>query len=157
MPKGVIGKLNSIIAGFIWSSRLDVRKRHWVAWSKVTLPKHEGGLGVRKFEELQVAFSVKQDWGLLKGTSLWSQVFSTKFLKGNHLLRSVIGGKSKCFKALVPFFEHVVMQSKMLVGRGDQADFLCDHWLEGGPLICRVEMRPSFFPKVSEVFVGSQW
>ena len=89
----------------------------------------------------------------MQGSSLWAQVFSAKFLKGKHILRCKTRGNSKCFKALKPFFEQVVLQS----GRGDQTNFWCDQWLGDGPLIWRLVAMPQYFPKVNEVFVDSQW
>ena len=47
----------------------------------------EGCLGLRMFDEVQSAFRMKQVWFLLKGSSLWAKVFSTKFLKGRSLIR----------------------------------------------------------------------
>ena len=56
----------------------------------MTRPKQEGGLGLRKFEEVQMAFRLKQVWNVLKGESLWAKVFASKFLKGKHILRCLI-------------------------------------------------------------------
>ena len=157
LPVGVIRKLNSFIASFIWSSKMGVKKRHWVSWRNITLPKEEGGLGLRKFEDIQGAFRLKQAWNVMKGDSLWAQVFSAKFLRGRHMLRCQGRSHFKYFEMLRPFFEKVVLNSKMLVGRGDSVDFWCDNWLLGGPLLSRVERVPMTYPKVADVLLGAQW
>ena len=59
IPKGIMSKLNSLIADFVWSSKLDSRKRHWVSFDNISKPKFEGGLGIRSFGELQSAFRIK--------------------------------------------------------------------------------------------------
>ena len=58
---------------------------------------------------------------------------------------------------LRPFFERVVLNFKILVGKGDCVDFWCDNWLQGGPLLNRMERAPVSFPKVAEVLLGAQW
>ena len=59
LPKGILERLNSLMASFIWSGKGGVRKRHWISWSDLTKPKQEGGLGIRKLEDVQAAFRLK--------------------------------------------------------------------------------------------------
>ena len=70
LPKGIISKVNSTMAAFFWSGKAGVRRKHWVSWKCITMPKDEGGLGLRKFEDVQSAFCMKQVWNLLLGNSL---------------------------------------------------------------------------------------
>ena len=60
LPRGIIAKLNSAMANFFWSGKLNVNKRHWCSWRDITMPKKEGGLGIRKFEDIQQSFRMKQ-------------------------------------------------------------------------------------------------
>ena len=74
--------------------------------------------------------------------------FSAKYLKGQHLLRNIRNVHPKCFRILIPWFEVVVANTKLLVGNGCTADFLCDNWLGTGPLLLRNSTVPLFFPKL---------
>ena len=123
LPKTIIPKLNSIMASFVWSNKLNTRRRHWVAWGKITLPKKERGLGLRKFEEVQSAFRMKQVWSILSGSSLWASMFKSKFLKRKSLLQCLGKSHAASFELLRPYFEKVVAFSRVLVGNGINVDF----------------------------------
>ena len=107
-----------MIAGFIWSSKVDERRRHWVALNQLSKPKAEGGLGIRRFEYIQAAFRVKQAWNILNGSSLWVKVFRNKFLRGKHLLSCGDLEGVRSFKFLKPWFEFVVSNSLVIIGNG---------------------------------------
>ena len=157
LPKGIISRMNSIMASFLWSGKANTRKRHWCSWKKITMPKEEGGLGFRKFEEVQQAFRMKQVWGLLNGRSLWAKFFVDKYCNKGHLLRSPRLSYSKAYRMLYPWFEEVVNNSLKLVGRGDEVDFWCDNWSQLGPLIHRASSAPLNFPYLSQVLVQGRW
>ena len=59
LPKGIIARLNAIMASFFWFGQQWVNKRHWRSWKNISMPKGEGGLGIRKFEEVQQTFRMK--------------------------------------------------------------------------------------------------
>lgn len=123
LPKGIISRMNSIMASFLWSGKANTRKRHWCSSKNITMPKEEGGLGFRKFEEVQQAFRMKQVFGLLNGKSLWAKFSMDKYCNKGHLLRSPRHSYSNVYRMLYPWFEEVVNNSLKLVGRGDEVDF----------------------------------
>ena len=123
-------------------------KRHLCSWDSVTLPYEEGGLGIRKFEDVQNSFRIKQVWNLLLNTSLWSNHFSTKYLKEHHLLRSTRNNHPKTLRILIPWFAIVVANTKFLIGNGNFADFWCDNWLGTSSLLSQ---------KLAEVLINGQW
>ena len=128
LPKGILARLKSIMASFLWSAKSGVKKRHWCSWNEISKPKEEGGLGIRKLEDVQKAFRIKQVWQLFQGTSLWSSLFAAKYLKQHHPLRNQSRCHSRAFTALAPFFEIIASNSQKLVGKGNSIDFWCDNW-----------------------------
>lgn len=70
MPKVVITKLNGLFAKFFWGEHDGKSKKHWRAWYKLCLLVEEGGIGVRKLEEVQRSLFLKFGWNLLTKESL---------------------------------------------------------------------------------------
>lgn len=53
-------------------------------WSKVTLPKYQGGLGSRDLSKMNTACLMKLGWDVRCGRgSLWCQVLRGKYGRGN--------------------------------------------------------------------------
>lgn len=58
----VIKKINSICANFAWKSKV-----HKMNWDDICKPKQEGGLGLRKIEDMEKAVTIKLIWKFLQG------------------------------------------------------------------------------------------
>ncbi|XP_035547430.1 uncharacterized protein LOC118348944 [Juglans regia] len=74
-PKALLGALNRLLSNFFWSFSDGKPKRKWVGWHKICTPVQEGGLGLRKLEEVQNALFMKFAWKFLSQQSLWSLFF----------------------------------------------------------------------------------
>lgn len=63
---------------FFWhnNTNKDDRNRHStiqaIAWENISLPKCEGGLGIKKPEDANASFVVKQDWKFLHNQTISS-------------------------------------------------------------------------------------
>ncbi|KAJ0878597.1 putative RNA-directed DNA polymerase [Helianthus annuus] len=76
-PKKVIKDLESIIKKFLWGGSSNVRKTHWVAWDRVTLPRKAGGLGLSKLADINAALLCKWVWRFKnEPDSLWVSVIN---------------------------------------------------------------------------------
>ncbi|GFS33832.1 hypothetical protein Acr_00g0030760 [Actinidia rufa] len=74
IPVGVREKVNQLCRNFLWSGKATVNKKPLVAWKEVTLPKHEGGLGIRNTKAWNKALISKTLWDIqAKKDSLWVQ------------------------------------------------------------------------------------
>lgn len=51
-PKGVIDKIHKILAKFLWSHICGIKRKHWVAWKTLCLPKEKGGLEFRFLHDI---------------------------------------------------------------------------------------------------------
>lgn len=74
LPKSVIKMIHRKMATFYWGDR-----HHWVAWSKITLPVEEGGLGLRDLNALQQAYQCRIWWLYHKQDTLWSRYMHAKY------------------------------------------------------------------------------
>ena len=74
IPTGVRKKITQLCRNFLWSGRATVNKKPLVAWKEVTLPRHEGGLGIRNSKAWNKALISKTLWDIqAKKDSLWVQ------------------------------------------------------------------------------------
>lgn len=59
MPKGVVKEIERIKAAFLWGSSGLKRKIHLVNWKDVTRRMEQGGLGLRRIDEMNEFLLVK--------------------------------------------------------------------------------------------------
>lgn len=75
-----LANLDKVSRSFLWRSNLEKRRQHLVSWSRVCLPKREGGLGIRSAKNMNKALIAKLGWRLLHYTkSLWARVVRCKY------------------------------------------------------------------------------
>ncbi|XP_069148302.1 uncharacterized protein [Solanum lycopersicum] len=70
-PKGV-QQIHKIFAKFFWSNSTGDRRKHWVAWDKMCLPKNEGSLGFRSLHDISKALLAKLWWNFRISRTRWS-------------------------------------------------------------------------------------
>ncbi|XP_022895288.1 uncharacterized protein LOC111409474 [Olea europaea var. sylvestris] len=52
VPKSIFKRLNSILSSFFWGEVNGRTRKKWCCWDKLCKPVVEGGIGVRKFEDV---------------------------------------------------------------------------------------------------------
>ncbi|XP_060210567.1 uncharacterized protein LOC132637503 [Lycium barbarum] len=93
-PSGVIKQLHKIFAKFFWCNTVGVKRKHWVAWDKLCLPKDEGGIGLRSLTDISNALFVKLWWNFRCGRSFWSSYMLNKYCKKWHPTMAIDRGGS---------------------------------------------------------------
>lgn len=54
--KKMLAKMDMKLKDFLWSNRHDkTRHMHVKAWDSICIPKGEGGLGIKKMEDMNIA------------------------------------------------------------------------------------------------------
>jgi len=85
LPKKVIRLIEQKLNWFLWSGR-DTKAHVKVAWSKLGVPKKEGGLGIKRIEIWNKASMLNHIWNLFtKVGSLWVAWINANRLKGRCL------------------------------------------------------------------------
>ncbi|KAG2696624.1 hypothetical protein I3760_07G066400 [Carya illinoinensis] len=134
VPKSVVKKINSILSTFFWGEKNGRAKAKWCAWSRMSKPVQEGGLGLRDFSELQRALHMKMAWHLLSTESLWSRFLLSKYGRG----------------------QHVSMLEVQRI-RDGLASFWFDRWFSNETLACMVESVMTLSITIKEVWIGDKW
>ncbi|GFY81235.1 hypothetical protein Acr_01g0010440 [Actinidia rufa] len=74
IPAGVRSKIIQLCRNFLWSGNCNSNKKPLIAWNEVTMPKSEGGLGIRNKKAWNKALLSKTLWDIqAKKDSLWVQ------------------------------------------------------------------------------------
>lgn len=72
LPMGCIRNIESLCSRFLWSGRIDKKGMAKIAWSQESLPKKEGGLGLRRFAAWNKILCLRLIWILFSNSgSLW--------------------------------------------------------------------------------------
>ncbi|XP_074318879.1 uncharacterized protein LOC141655711 [Silene latifolia] len=82
IPKSIINHIMAICRNFLWDGSPDYHRVPLVAWDKVTLPKKEGGLGIKKADVWNIATVGKLvNWIYCKADRLWNKWINYVYIK----------------------------------------------------------------------------
>ena len=140
LPKGVLKRIQSLFAKFLWGGSLDSNCIYNVAWSDCCFPKEEGGLGIRDLTEWNTAAILYQVWrlSLPSVSSLWLLWVHSCMLKRKHFWTAKIPYKCpwnlrKIFNMRSLALQYITFKVKV----GSLFNFWHDPWLTKPPLIVR--------------------
>jgi hypothetical protein len=89
-PSCVLKQLVRIQRNFLWGGGLEEKKLCWVKWDQVSLPKSQGGLGVKNLALFNAALLSKWKWRCLDDrNALWAELLSFRY---GHLPTKILGG-----------------------------------------------------------------
>lgn len=137
LPKAVIHELEKLASRYIWNGSTDHKPLALVSWKSVTLPKNEGGLGIRQLDAWNKAAVGKMLWKVInRQDCLWTKWVNSAYLKGRNIWQIAISPDypwswRKLLKLRTEFQRH----TKVLIGDGRQTSLFYDDWLDCGPLI----------------------
>ncbi|MCH86180.1 RNA-directed DNA polymerase (Reverse transcriptase) [Trifolium medium] len=133
IPKSCLYKIDKIQRAFIWGDGEEKKKMHLISWNKITMPKHCGGVGLRRLDYMNDACLMKMGWSLMVGEhSLWGQV-----LLGKHGREFETRGKltspndSALWKAIVRLWPKMEEFRCWNIGDGSRVNFWKDKWIDG--------------------------
>ncbi|KAL4586081.1 hypothetical protein LXL04_010712 [Taraxacum kok-saghyz] len=154
-PRKVLDCLEGIRRSFLWQGSSSERKIHWVAWSKIVLPKDRGGLGVGCLNVLNLAMLAKWVWRYRNednNNSLWLSCIKAwhniKAFDGKPIARASLKGKwwsiAKVQKELEEWNINFDGLMERKIGNGNNTHFWKDRWLEG-------EILKEIYPELYKV------
>ncbi|KAJ0604634.1 putative RNA-directed DNA polymerase [Helianthus annuus] len=83
LPKRIIYDLEDRMRRFLWAQGNNIKGKAKVNWSRVCLPKNEGGLGIRKLHDMNNALMVAHIWSILTNReSLWVKWIHSYRIRG---------------------------------------------------------------------------
>ncbi|KAF5795822.1 putative RNA-directed DNA polymerase [Helianthus annuus] len=137
-PVKVIKDLERMMKKFLWGGSCDVRKTHWVAWERLSIPVKSGGLGICKLFNINRALLCKWGWRYKKEKdNLWVRVVDALHSGGSEWsflpLKKTLGGVWASIWSVIskPVVSNVHLRGffRGKVGRGDRIMFWLDPWL----------------------------
>lgn len=83
LPQSVIRMLHRLMTKFFWGYNEDRLKHSWVSSEKIFRPTLEGGLGLRKIDDLRTVYSCRLWWRYQKNESLKSKFLHSRYANRN--------------------------------------------------------------------------
>ncbi|XP_023644456.1 uncharacterized protein LOC111832379 [Capsella rubella] len=137
LPVSCLDEVERLCSAFLWSGNLHTPTGAKVAWSKVCTPKQEGGLGLRRLQDVSRVFPYHLIWRLftLSG-SLWVAWARQNLM--NHgcfwTAQSTTKG-SWVWRKLLKLRDEVRLFIRAEVGNGELTSLWFDHWLPVGRIL----------------------
>jgi len=130
-----------------------------VAWDDVSLPKEEGGLGIRSIRVSNLAAMIKHLWILFTDKeSLWCKWIHSNFLKHKNFW--IVPKPTSCswaWKKLLGLRDLIQLQFRWNVGDGSSASFWFDYWHPRGPfykIFSNRDIYCSSIPRLATIRTG---
>lgn len=134
LPVLLCKRIQSSLTRFFWDDRTGKRKMAWIAWSKLTLSKGNGGLGVRDIQAFNDAYLAKIPWKLLeKPNGLLGRTLLTKYCPDGYLLNFIApSAASHGWHSILVGRDLLLKNLGWIVGDGASIRLWEDPWLSLG-------------------------
>ncbi|XP_021979685.1 uncharacterized protein LOC110875793 [Helianthus annuus] len=136
-PNREIQKLEALMRNFLWSRDSAFQKgRSKVSWKTVYVPKFEGGLGIRRISDVNLALMTTHIWSILsRRQSVWVEWVHSYRLRGKSFWVCKI--PSSCCWSWRKLLQLRPIVRKFFwsdIGNGSATSAWHDNWSEIGPL-----------------------
>ncbi|XP_042477785.1 uncharacterized protein LOC122059169 [Macadamia integrifolia] len=159
-PSALLVTMERWMKNFIWAGEVDTSKPITVKWESVCKPKEEGGLGIRRLRDTNMAMLCKLVWRIKHEKSAANSFLRARFVKKDGSFNrgcrpsSIALGIRKVWKT-------VEANERWIIGRGDLANFWKDKWW--GPRSILEEIQTPDLPplpcnaKVCDFIRNGEW
>ncbi|XP_042490858.1 uncharacterized protein LOC122070717 [Macadamia integrifolia] len=126
-PSFLLETMERWMRNFIWTGEVDSSNAIAVRWDFVCKPKEEGGLGIRRLRDTNMAMLNKMVWRFKHGKHAASSFLRARFVKKNGAFNmgcrhsSIALGTRKVWK-------FVDLNERWIIGNGGLARFWKDKW-----------------------------
>ncbi|XP_077242326.1 uncharacterized protein LOC143882797 [Tasmannia lanceolata] len=153
IPKATLNNIEKILRNFIWAGSNLEKSHHLVSWNTICSPKSEGGLGIRKVSDLNLAAQIKQLWHILtKRNSPWVTWFDRKYIRGRSLWTLPMpASPSWATKSIIKSRDMASKHVCFIVGTQTPLQFWTDPWHPNGPLSAQSSITTSFIPQKASI------
>nr|XP_016487427.1 PREDICTED: uncharacterized protein LOC107807533 [Nicotiana tabacum] len=87
---GVFRLIEKHFANFFWGSSEDHKKYYWSSWNYLAPPLDEGGIGIRKMEDISNMLAMKKWWRIRSTSSIWATFIRNKYCVRSHLVSKML-------------------------------------------------------------------
>lgn len=130
LPQSTCKALDRLSRDFLWGSSEQQKKMHMIAWDTVTKPKGEGGLGIQRSRERNVALLGSMAWRANSDDRPWARLLRSKY----SISTSNVRGCSLNRRALQEGANIAMKGVKWVMGTGQNVRFWKDVWIGMKPL-----------------------
>ncbi|KAL0771040.1 hypothetical protein Bca101_036191 [Brassica carinata] len=130
LPLSLCKRIQSAFTRFWWDAA-DQKKICWIAWSKITLPKLMGGLGVRDIQLFNVALLAKQAWRIVTAPhSLLSRMLMGRYCQNSSFVDVLpTSNASHGWRSVLKWRDLLITQLGKAVGDGNSTRVWKDRWI----------------------------
>ncbi|GKV24336.1 hypothetical protein SLEP1_g33963 [Rubroshorea leprosula] len=147
VPSGILKELIRIQNNFLWGGFDESKKIVWISWSKATLAKSKGGLGIPNLAIRNIALLGKW-WNKFyndgENEKLWKKIVISKYYAGStsNLIYNMMSSRLSSLWKDILSIDKVSDRATMCfsngfthqLGDGSKTSFWKDIWLESSPL-----------------------
>ncbi|ONI21064.1 hypothetical protein PRUPE_2G049100 [Prunus persica] len=110
---------------------MRLSKVHWISWPTLGLPKKQGGMGFRDFNDFNLALLARQCWRLItEPNSQWAQLLKARyFQKCNFLEAKKCGCASWAWASLLEGRKIILQGARWQILNCRQAKLWMDCWI----------------------------
>ncbi|XP_028092237.1 uncharacterized protein LOC114292475 [Camellia sinensis] len=157
LPRKVCDEIDKINRNFLWGDTREKRKVHLANWDQVCKLKKDGGLGLRKARDTNLALLSNLGWKMLnEDNTLWVEVLKTKYL-GQQPFLSKGKGKSisHTWKGILNTRDLLVKGIRWKLGRGSKVRVWKDWWCGDGAFDKDLQSPTNQIPNFEAITVDS--
>ena len=136
-PKEGVKEVEQLMRRFLWKGSSLNSGGAKVAWEDITLPQEEGGLGIKKLQEWNIAAMGTHLWQLchVSPTSSWAAWARANLLKGRSLWEvNIPSNASWTWRKILRLRSLFRPLIKHCIGNGHDTSLWYDNWLPIGPI-----------------------
>ncbi|XP_059629720.1 uncharacterized protein LOC132272631 [Cornus florida] len=133
IPMAVINQIQKMCRDYLWGSKEHAKKLHLLKWAMITRTKEEGGLGIRKLIDIQVASKCVLVWDFLTSKDrLWISWFKHKYTPNcNYWAVVPRMSNSVIWKTMVAVREMMLQHCGFQISNGRSILLFKDPWCAG--------------------------
>lgn len=131
LPGSLCKRIQSALTRFWWDASAEKKKMCWIAWSKMTKSKKDGGLGFKDISTFNDALLAKVSWRIFKSpTCLLARILLGKYCKfASFLDCPVSGSASHGWRGICAGRDLLKLQLGKVIGSGLDTLVWSEPWI----------------------------